>query len=172
MLYLNVKGSVDSVPGHPSARGNDSCQGFIGLVHVWWCYRVGAQTPPSCSFPTLTQGQTQWYQQPQQPHPQPPLRQRHWQRRDLGRGKISTPPAQEPQVTTSNFSSNTGPRLNFPGCPASAVGNGYVQCMSRSGGVDWRVEGNQLFFSLQSLLGPLRIRVVFPRRVQKPHGIL
>lgn len=34
ILYLNVKDSVDSVPGHPRAHGNDSCQGFIGLVHV------------------------------------------------------------------------------------------------------------------------------------------
>lgn len=34
MLYLNVKDSVDGVPGHPRAHGNDSCQSFIGLVHV------------------------------------------------------------------------------------------------------------------------------------------
>lgn len=93
-------------------------------------------------------------------------------RKRHGREKMSTAPTKEPQVTSSNFSSNTGPRPNFPGWPTFAVGNGYVQGMSRSGGVDWRVEGDQLFFSLQSLLGPLKIRIVFPQRVQKPHGML
>lgn len=34
MLYLNVEDSVGGVPGHPRANGNDSCQRFIGLVHV------------------------------------------------------------------------------------------------------------------------------------------
>lgn len=33
MLYLNVKDSVGGGPGHSRARGNDSCQSFIGLVH-------------------------------------------------------------------------------------------------------------------------------------------
>lgn len=33
MLCLNVKDSVGGVPGHSRARGNDSCQSFIGLVH-------------------------------------------------------------------------------------------------------------------------------------------
>lgn len=128
--------------------------------------------PSKLQLPLLTQGQAQWYQQPQQPHPQPPLRQRHWEGRDIGERRCEQSPIKEPQVTTSNFSSNTGPRLDFPSWPAFAVGNGYIQGISRSGGVVWRVEGDQLFFSLQSLLGPLRIRVVFPQRVQKPHGML
>lgn len=147
---LNVKGSVDSVQATQVPIGMT----LVKVLLVWCMYGDVTELEPrvlqAAASPPHS-GSAQWYQQPQHPHPQPPLRQRHQEGGEMGERRCQHPPAKEPQVTTCNFRSNTGPRPDFPGCPAFAVGNGYVQGVSRRGRVDWRVEGDQLFFSLQSL---------------------
>lgn len=59
-------------------------------------------------------------------------RRRAWEEKtSAGKWKEATHSPKEPQVITSNLSSNTGPRPDFPGWSAFAVRNKFVQKLGR-----------------------------------------